>query len=180
MDRSQKIALLEAFQENRLKPEDLQPLVVPMFVEIKHGQYESGGRKYTQKQLDAYCKHFDQSCQRRAAFGLPEPFMMIVFSSVKIKPGKRPRKQCSVRNDNPAMEPTTPMVVTEDIPATVETGNDTTPAVKPDSIIATETVKKKQTVTFNLLGQIKDQEQRDRERAKKMDHFKNINSDLYD
>lgn len=155
MDRNEKIITLEAIAEGKLKPEDLKPLIGQMFVEgDKPGEYFSGDKKYSQKQLDAHCKKFDQANERRASFGLPEGVMMVVYSSVPIDTTKKEQEPPL----QPEPEPESIILLWEEPEETfteAEITDQETPGKpeKPDIIVDQEKKDKKPVLWRNITDQ---------------------------
>ncbi|MBL7739366.1 MAG: hypothetical protein JNK14_09105 [Chitinophagaceae bacterium] len=180
MDRNDKIRILEAIANGNLLPEDFRSPKQWIFIEDSgcSGIYYCNGKRYDQEQQKAFNEMFDRGNERRALIpGLLPDCMMIVFSSLPYdlpKPAPVTTVQAEPDPDPDPVEVNTepPEVkeVTEDIPAVIETAKpETKNKVKPDKIVNPGQR------TFNLQG-----EERDRQRAAKMDAFNNLQNKLYE
>lgn len=183
-DRDSKIRVLEAITAGDLLPDDLKPPAVSgMWVEEQAGIFHNGkGDIMTAEQMKAeetQGKGRDQRLFNVFGFlGIKTVTGMIVTGCTDPAQIEQTRKEQEAREERlrqqqPANEATGGI---EPIPEPEPITEDTTAEITTEQ--QPKTVKPVKPVVFNLRGEIIDQEEKNRERAARMNQWRDINDTL--
>lgn len=173
-NRIDKIKILAALHDGVIAPEDIRQDHRYRFQEVAPGVFEYKGKTFSEKEMAAFFKDAHERIDKMRML-LGQDIQESVIGFVFRLPDNIPEVIQPVKEEGLQQLPA-PTEEKEETFTEVELTKQEAPGepVKPE-IIKDPKEKQKR---FNLLGEIIEEEEKDRERTRKMNEFKHINNGL--